>query len=210
VDSNLNDSSRRRWEQECVTRALQGDAEAFGEIYDAYSERIYRRVLFTLLGNATAAEDALAETFRVGFQRLGSYTPGEVSIYYWLAAIARNKALDMHRARKVTGRALASFEALLEPLALAPDSPEQLFERESSRQRLGVAVQSTLSQINARYREAIALRFLEDQSREACAARLGVKVGTFDVLLLRALRAFRKRWEELPVDSSRTAEAEAR
>jgi RNA polymerase sigma factor (sigma-70 family) len=210
VDSNLNDSSRRRWEQECVTRALQGDAEAFGEIYDAYSERIYRRVLFTLLGNAAAAEDALAETFRVGFQRLGSYTPGEVSIYYWLAAIARNKALDMHRARKVTGRALASFEALLEPLALEPDSPEQLFERESSRQRLGVAVQSTLSQINARYREAIALRFLEDQSREACAARLGVKVGTFDVLLLRALRAFRKRWEELPVDSSRTAELEAR
>jgi RNA polymerase sigma-70 factor (ECF subfamily) len=73
-----------------------------------------------------------------------------------------------------------------------------------------VAVQSTLGQINARYREAISLRFLEDQSREACAARLGVKVGTFDVLLLRALRAFRKRWEELPVDSSRTAELEAR
>jgi RNA polymerase sigma-70 factor, ECF subfamily len=210
VDADLNDSSRRRWEQECVTRAVQGDAQAFGEIYDAYSERIYRRVLFTLLGNAAAAEDALAETFRVAFQRLGSYRPGEVSIYYWLAAIARNKALDMHRARKVTGRALASFEALLEPLALAPDSPEQLFEQESSRQRLGLAVQSTLSQINARYGQAIVLRFLEDQSREACAARLGVKVGTFDVLLLRALRAFRKRWEELHVDSSQIADAEAR
>jgi RNA polymerase sigma factor (sigma-70 family) len=210
VDADLNDSSRRRWEQECVTRVVQGDTQAFGEIYDAYSERIYRRVLFTLLGNAAAAEDALAETFRVAFQRLGSYRPGEVSIYYWLAAIARNKALDMHRARKVTGRALASFEALLEPLALTPESPEQLFEQESSRQRLGLAVQSTLSQINARYGQAIVLRFLEDQSREACAARLGVKVGTFDVLLLRALRAFRKRWEELHVDSSRLADAEAR
>ena len=210
MDADLNDSSRRSWERQCVSRAVQGDAQAFGEIYDAYAERLYRRVLFTLLGNATAAEDALAETFRVAFQRLGSYRPGEVSIYHWLAAIARNKALDMHRARKVTGRALASFEALLEPLALAPDSPEQLFEQESSRRRLGVAVESTLGQINARYREAIALRFLEDQSREACAARLGVKVGTFDVLLLRALRAFRKRWEELQVDSSRTADVEAR
>jgi RNA polymerase sigma-70 factor (ECF subfamily) len=208
VDEDLNDSNRRRWERECVTRALGGDAQAFGAIYDAYAERIHRRVLYPLLGNAAAAEDALAETFRVAFQRLDSYSPGEVSIYHYLATIARNKALDMHRARKTTGRALANFQALLEPLMLAPDSPEQLLDRESSRRDLGVAVHETLNQINARYREAIALRFLEDQPRDVCAARLGVKVGTFDVLLLRALRAFRKRWEELSEPRALGADAE--
>jgi RNA polymerase sigma factor (sigma-70 family) len=192
-----------------VTRALRGDPQAFGELYDAYAERLYRRVLYPLLGNAAAAEDALAESFRVAFQRLDRYEPGEVSIYHYLAAIARNKALDMHRARKVSGRALANFQSLLEPLALTPDSPEQLLEQESSRQRLGFAVQGTLSQINARYRDAISLRFLEDQPREVCAARLGVKVATFDVLLLRALRAFRKRWEEMRVQSPLGIDAEA-
>jgi RNA polymerase sigma factor (sigma-70 family) len=192
-----------------VTRALRGDTQAFGEIYDAYAEPIYRRVLYPLLGNAAAAEDALADAFRVAFQRLASYRPGEVSIYHYLAAIARNKALDMHRARKVTGRALANFQVLLEPLALAPDSPEQLLDEESSRRRLGSAVQATLAQINTRYREAIALRFLEDQPREVCAARLGVKVATFDVLLLRALRSFRKRWEELRAESPLGLDAEA-
>lgn len=194
-----------------MSRALRGDAQAFGEIYDAYAERLYRRVLYPLLGNAAAAEDALAETFRVAFQRLDGYRPGEVSIYYYLSTIARNKALDMHRARKITGRALANFEALLEPLARTPDSPEHLLEQETSRQRLGLAVQETLNQINARYREAIALRFLEDHSREVCASRLGVKIGTFDVLLLRALRAFRKRWEALYCERpSLTADLEAR
>jgi RNA polymerase sigma factor (sigma-70 family) len=191
-----------------VSRAIGGDTQAFGELYDAYAERLYRRVLYPMLGNAAAAEDALAETFRAAFQRLPSYVSGEVSIYHWLAAIGRNKALDMHRARKVTGRALASFEALLEPLALRPPSPEELLTEESQRLRLGRAVKDTLEQINVRYRHAIALRFLEDRSREDCASELGVKLGTFDVLLLRALRAFKKRWEELHQEAPVSAEME--
>jgi RNA polymerase sigma-70 factor (ECF subfamily) len=197
VDANLNDTSARSWERALIARAVQGDSEAFGEIYDAHADRIYGRVLYPLLGNTAAAEDALSETFRAAFQRLAEYRPGEVSIYFWLARIAKNKALDMHRARKVTGRALVSFESLLEPLRSGPESPEQLLDAAVSRHALGEAVQTTLAQINERYREAIALRFLEDQPREVCAERLGVKLGTFDVLILRALRAFRKRWEEL-------------
>lgn len=188
---------------------MQGDRDAFGELYDAHAQRVFQRVLFPLLGTVSAAEDALAETFRTAFQRLERYQPGAAGIYPWLAAIARNKALDMHRARKVSGRALANFEALIAPLQAAPGSPEQLLDDASSHQQLVRTVHDTLEQINARYREAIALRFLEDQPREACALRLGVKVATFDVLLLRALRAFRKRWEELhPVAS--VADVEAR
>jgi RNA polymerase sigma-70 factor (ECF subfamily) len=52
-----------------------------------------------------------------------------------------------------------------------------------------------LERLNDRYRRAIELRFLEELSRESCAAALDVKLGTFDVLLLRALRAFRKDWD---------------
>jgi RNA polymerase sigma-70 factor (ECF subfamily) len=198
VDANLNDTGQRSWERLRVTRALGGDPDAFGDIYDAYAERIYARVLYPLLGNRPAAEDALAETFRAAFQRLSDFQAGEVSIYYWLSSIARNKALDLHRARKASGRALANFEALLEPLRLGSDSPEHLLDQELSRQQLGQAVRHTLAQLNERYRVAITLRFLEDQPRSDCAQRLGVKIGTFDVLLLRALRAFRKHWEALP------------
>jgi RNA polymerase sigma factor (sigma-70 family) len=196
VDRDLNDPGQRRWERECIARVLGGDTGAFGEIYDAYAARLYERALLPLLSNAAAAEDALAETFRTAFQRLGDFEAGEVSIYYWLARIARNKALDMHRARKVTGRVLANFESLLGPLQPPHASPEELLDRELSRHALGDAVQQTLSELNERYRDAIVLRFLQDHPRELCAERLGVKIGTFDVLLLRALRAFRKRWEE--------------
>jgi RNA polymerase sigma factor (sigma-70 family) len=196
VDAELNDTAQRSWERECIDRALGGDTEGFGELYDAYAARVYERVLLPVLGNPAAAEDALAEAFRVAFQKLADFEPGKVSIYYWLARIAKNKALDMHRAKKVSGRVLANFESLLEPLCTPNASPEELFEREVSRHAIGEAVQATLGELNERYRRAIELRFLQDLSRETCAEQLGVKLGTFDVLLLRALRAFRKSWEE--------------
>ncbi len=56
------------------------------------------------------------------------------------------------------------------------------------------AVATALARINPRYRRALELRFFEDQDRDRCAAALEVKIGTFDVLLLRALRAFRAAW----------------
>ena len=196
MDAELNDTAHRLWERQCLARALRGEPAAFGEIYDAYAARLYERVLLPVLGNAAAAEDALAETFRIAWQKLGDFEPGKVSIYYWLARIAKNKALDMHRAKKVSGRALANFESLLEPLCTPHDSPEELLERAVSRHAIGEAVQATLSELNERYRRAIELRFLQDLPRETCAEQLGVKLGTFDVLILRALRAFRKSWEE--------------
>lgn len=209
MDAHIDESTVPSWERERVSRAMSGDRDAFGDLYDAHAQRIFRRVLFPLLGNASAAEDALAETFRAAFQRLDRYQPGAAGIYPWLAAIARNKAMDMHRARKVSGRALANLEALLAPLQVAPGSPEQLLEDASSQRQLAHDVHEALDQINARYKEAIGLRFLEDQPREACASRLGVKVATFDVLLLRALRSFRKRWEELHAPAG-VADLEAR
>lgn len=197
MDAELDDQRRQRWERERVQQALAGDGAAFGDLYDAYAASIYRRVLYPLLGNRAAAEDALSETFRAAFQRLDSYRPGELSIYHWLARIAKNKALDMHRARKVTGRALANFEALLEPLLPTPASPEHLLDDELSRERLSRCIQLALERLNERYKKAIELRFFQELSRELCAEALGVKIGTFDVVLLRSLRAFRKEWEAL-------------
>ena len=45
-----------------------------------------------------------------------------------------------------------------------------------------------------RYRVAITLRLIDELSRDECASQLGVTIGTFDVLLFRAVRAFRKRF----------------
>jgi len=50
--------------------------------------------------------------------------------------------------------------------------------------------------LKERYRIAIELRLIQELPREDCAKRLGVTIGTFDVLLFRAVRAFRKQFGE--------------
>lgn len=197
VDEGLNSPARLRWERRCLERALAGDRRAFGEIYEAYADAIYGRVLLPRLGSRQAAEDALAETFRTALERLGSFEQGEVSIFFWLSRIAVNKATDMHRVRARTARALASFEGMLAPLRPSSPDPAAGLDARAGGERLQRAVEDVLARLNPRYRRAIELRFLEDKPRQECAEALEVKLGTFDVLLLRALRAFRKEWDEI-------------
>lgn len=197
MNEDLNQEGRLRWERDLVDKARGGSRPAFAELYRAYAPALYARVLLPKLGNREAAEDALAETFRTAFERLDGFEARGVSLYFWLARIAANKALDLHRARATTGRALASFEELVVPLGEAPLDPGELFELRSDAVRVREAVARVLERLNPRYRKAIELRFVEELSREDCAARLEVKLGTFDVLVLRALKAFRKEWTEL-------------
>jgi RNA polymerase sigma factor (sigma-70 family) len=170
-----------------------GDRRAFDRLFEAYAEPLYRRILLPSLGDPASAEDALAETFRKAFERLGSYQDRGKGLWAYLATVAANQAHDIHRQRARSARALARFESLLAPLAAAEtssaDGPDQA--------RVRAAVDGVLAVINPRYRRALELRFFEDCSRDECAARLEVKVPTFDVLLLRALRAFRGAWQEM-------------
>lgn len=194
---DFNQAERLHWERERLERARAGDRTALADVYRAYAPLVFSRVLLPKLGNRTAAEDALSETFRTAFERLDTFEHRGTSLYFWIARIATNKAMDMHRARKATGRALASFEELLVPLGESPPNPGELFDDRADVVRLRQNVQRVLARLNPRYRRAIELRFVEDLSREECATLLEVKVGTYDVLLLRALRAFRKEWSHL-------------
>ncbi len=186
-----------QWEQALVARAKRGDRSAFGELYDAYAGDLYRKILMPRLGNAQAAEDALAETFRSAIERLDAFEHREISIFHWLSRIAHNKAMDMHRARAVTGRRIADLRVLLEPLSAPQQGADALMELAVESSEVHGQVSKVLGELNPRYRRAIELRFFEERSREECAADLDVKLGTFDVVLLRALRAFRTRWDEL-------------
>ena len=177
-----------------LARAARGDREAFAELYDAFAGRLFAQVLLPRLGNAAAAEEeALAETFRSALEALGKYSDQGNGLWPWLSRIAVNKVTDMHRERARTGRALASFEALLAPLAgeVGPDADERLDQR-----KLAARVEEVLGRILPRYRRAIELRVLLEKERADCAREMSVTVGNFDVLVLRALRAFRAAWLE--------------
>jgi len=191
---DLQDPGWRDREQECLARARAGDRAAIGELYAAHAPALYRRILLPRLGDAAAAEDALADTFTTALARLDQFEDRGQGLWPWLARIAANTATDLHRARARTGRALAGYADLLAPFLPRPEDPETALDRQRGADALRVRLGAVLERINPRYRRAIELRFLEERPRADCAAALEVKVGTFDVLLLRSLRACRREW----------------
>jgi RNA polymerase sigma factor (sigma-70 family) len=189
-------SEQLKKERALLAAIRKGDPSGWGELYDSYAPLLYRRVLMPRLAHPTAAEDALSETFRTAIERFSQYQDQEAGIYPWLARIASNKAMDMHRARAVTGRRITDLGHLLAPLMREVEGADELLELKVEARALAARMTACLEQINPRYRRALELRFLEEKGREACADLLEVKVATFDVLVLRAVRALQKVWHE--------------
>jgi RNA polymerase sigma-70 factor (ECF subfamily) len=191
-------------ERRCLGAVRRGDRAAFNRLYEVMAPPLYTRVLLPRLGDPQAAEDVLAETFARAVERLDRYEDRGGSIWSWLVAIASNRAQDVHRERARDGRGRAGFAALLAPLlganATAGDGGGA--EAAIDGERLRAAVTRALGRLNPRYRRALELRFFEERERTDCAAVLDVKLGTFDVLLLRALRAFRAEWLDSAAEES--------
>lgn len=182
------------WELRCLEAVRRGNRRAFAELYAAFAPTLYAEVLLPRLGNAAAAEEALADTFRSALEHLGRYRPEGKSVFGWLARIAMNKAADLHRQRARTRKALASFESLVAPLREGERAGAADAERRLDLRRLRLAVDEVLARLPPRHRSAIELRILADLPRAECARRMDVTIGNFDVLLLRALRGFRAAW----------------
>lgn len=188
------EGSEWEWERACLARARRGDTAAFAELYRVFAPRLYSHVLLPKLGAPEAAEDALSETFRSLLEHIAELDTAERSVWPWLCKVGANKAIDMHRKRARSRRALCNFESLLAPLLPELEASSGL-ELDQRRGELQGAVARVLGELNPRYQRALELRFLQDCSREQCAEALAIKLGTFDVLLLRALRAFRRQWQ---------------
>lgn len=182
-------------EQRLVEEAQRGNLDAMRPILDRYAQPLYATVILPRIGDAATAEDVLRDTMMVAVEKIHRFTWQGKSIYPWLRQIAINKVYDVHRHTKRTRR-LADALAQEGSDEVDDDSPDHVLIAAQDRERQRGRIDETMAAIPERYRVAIQLRLIEELSREECAQRLGVAIGTFDVLLFRAVRAFRKRFGE--------------
>jgi RNA polymerase sigma-70 factor (ECF subfamily) len=179
-------------EQRQVEDAQRGNLDAMRPILERYASPLYGTVILPRLGNPAAAEEVLRDTLATAVEKIGRFTWQGKSIYPWLRQIAIHKVYDVHRQAK-RSRRLADAMAHELPGESDPAShaDAQLMadqERRAHRARIDEA----MAQLPERYRAAIELRLIDERPREECARHLGITIGTFDVLLFRAVRAFRK------------------
>ncbi|HEX7701467.1 MAG TPA: RNA polymerase sigma factor [Kofleriaceae bacterium] len=161
-------------------------------ILERYAQPLYGTVILPRLGDVASAEDVLRDTLATAVEKIGRFTWQGKTIYPWLRQIAINKVFDVHRQSK-RSRRLADAMAHEVPTESDPEShaDAQLMleqERRAHREK----IDDCMGLIAERYRVAIELRLVQELPREECAKRLNITIGTFDVLLFRAVRAFRK------------------
>ena len=181
-------------EQRLVEAAKRGDLNAMRPVFERYANPLYGSVILPRLGDAATAEDVLRDTFATALAKLHRFQWTGAGIYPWLRQIAVNKVRDIHRHSQRSRRLLDALGAETPSATAVEERPDaQLIAAQEQRENRR-RIEDALAKISERYRRAIELRLIEEQPREACARALGVKLGTFDVLLYRAVRAFRNQF----------------
>ncbi|HEY0251211.1 MAG TPA: RNA polymerase sigma factor, partial [Kofleriaceae bacterium] len=148
------------------------------------------------LGDAASAEEVLRDTLATAVEKIGRFTWQGKSIYPWLRQIAINKVFDVHRQSKRSRRLAEAMRHELDDATDPASHADALMMADQERRAHREKIDGCMGQLADRYRLAIELRLVQELSREDCAKRLNITIGTFDVLLFRAVRAFRKHFGE--------------
>jgi len=194
VASDAAEAERLEAERRLVERAQSGDPDALRPIFERYADPLYGGVILPRLGNPAAAEDVLRDTFVTAIEKIGTFRWQGRSVYVWLRQIAVHKVIDVHRRTNRAGKLLAALAEELPQETERADGADEALIAAEERRRNGARIAEAMAALLPRYQAVIRLRLVEELPREECARRLGVTIGHFDVLLFRAVRAFRKQF----------------
>lgn len=163
-----------------VELARDGDAEAFGQLYDHYVTSVYR-FTYARTGSQHLAEDFTSETFTRALRSIKKFKWQGHEFGAWLTAIARNLIADHFKSRRHRS------EVVTETLPDTPDGssePAQKAVESMRREVLMCAVNS----LPAKQRDCVLMRFVQGMSVDETAKVLGRSHGAIRQLQFRAIR----------------------
>jgi RNA polymerase sigma-70 factor (ECF subfamily) len=151
--------------EDLIKKCRAGDAAAFAELYDIYSEKIFRYIKLKIQ-NSHQAEDILQDTFIKAWQALPKFETKDGNFNAWLYKIAGNAINDYFRKLYRSPQALELNESadVAAGGSLAREV-EVLVDMENVRQALNV-----LPLIS---RQVLELRFIQEFSIKETADILG-------------------------------------
>ncbi len=168
-----------------IERAKEGDAEAFGKIYERYAGAIYR-YFYARLNDAQDAEDLLGDVFLSTWRSLAEYRPvKEVPFRVFLFRIARNRLVDFYRKQSHRYNDVIIDEDIHE-------ISDETTTTEDQEKIAKVEMQDLMTELREDYRTVIELRFYGGLSPSETAQVMGKSEGAIRVLQHRALKAFHK------------------
>ena len=168
---------------DALVRAAQtGDRSAFGLLYSRYSRMVHGILLSSV--PYSDVDDLVQDVFLQVLPRLASLRDAS-KFPSWLAAIARNRAIDFHR------RAGRPHDELQED-SEAPDSSAPTRPPSSHASAEAHAALDVILSLPETYRETLILRLVEGMTGPEIAARTGLTHGSVRVNLHRGMQQLRE------------------
>ena len=166
---------------ELVQAALEGNSEAFDELAERYSGKLYNAAL-RVTGNPEDALDATQNALLKAYDNLASFDPS-YRFFSWIYRIQLNEALNLvHKRRRYVG------------LPSEMPAPTQATpEREYLDRETGSAIETALLELTPDYRAVVVLRHFHGFSYEEMAEILSVPAKTVKSRLFTARRALRQK-----------------
>ncbi len=168
--------------EQLVADAKDGDAQAFGQLFDHFYGPVYRYIV-SRVNRPTDAEDLAQTVFVKALEALPRYESRGIPFGGWLFRLARNTVIDFVRTRHEH----VEIDVLLERSGVDPRPDEVVVTRE----QIG-AVGEALAALTDEQRDAIALRFFAGLSAREAAEAMGKQEGTIRGLQFRAIAALRR------------------
>jgi len=177
-------------ERRMVLAAQRGEPAAVRDLYEAYRQRIWSLILFSV-GDAQQAQDVLQTVFFKVFQGLSSFR-FESSLFTWIYRIARNECWNQRQRRREPSVPLDSILGSRDEMD--PKSRTAGPGTVVDRDRL---LEQALMALPFQMREVVVLKYREGLSYDEMSRALGCAPGTVASRLNRALAELEERLRPL-------------
>ena len=168
----------KQTEAQLINRAVNGDAEAFGDLYEYHLDPIYHYIFYRV-SNRQDAEDLTEGVFLKAWQAIGDFEQNGVPFRAWLYRIAHNTVVDHYRMQKDT----QSIEGMEQIRDKQVHIEQQLSFQERSEQLTRI-----IKKLSPLHQHVLILRFINGLSHSEVAEILNRRVESIRVLQHRALK----------------------
>jgi RNA polymerase sigma-70 factor (ECF subfamily) len=168
-----------------VTRVADGDEIALATLYSRHAGTLLALGL-RILGAAGEAEDVVQETFLQVWRQAARYDPTRSSVNSWLVLIARSRAIDRLRSRRVAERIVLAAEGGAGEVDTSPGADRNVFFAERR-----ARIRQALAALPAEQREVIELAFFRGLTQSEIALETSTPLGTVKTRTLLAMKKLR-------------------
>jgi len=177
-----------------LTRLQAGDADAIGDVADAYGAKIFQ-LAFRYLRNREDAEEVTQDVLFKVYRKIGAFR-GDAALSSWIYRITFNAAMSRLRTtrsqRQSDADARATDEQGVERERREPADWSDMADERVLRGELRRRVLRAILALPAIYRAPVVLRDLQGMSTEEASAALRVKDQTLKSRLHRGRLILRK------------------